>query len=185
MWTAPSAPQPVHATVTVPGSKSQTNRALVLAALAAAQGPPTGGTPSISGALRSRDTDLMIGALRALGLRVDGTGSELTVSGRIAPGPDARVDCGLAGTVLRFVPPLAALAEAVVEFDGDEQARVRPIAPLLDALRGLGVPIEGAGLPFRVHGSGSVAGAPWRSTPRRRRSSSRGCCCARRRSPRA
>ncbi|MGD1173098.1 3-phosphoshikimate 1-carboxyvinyltransferase [Mycobacterium seoulense] len=158
MWTAPSAPKPVHATVTVPGSKSQTNRALVLAALAAAQGPPTGGTPSISGALRSRDTDLMIGALRTLGLRVDGTGSELTVSGRIAPGPDARVDCGLAGTVLRFVPPLAALANAVVEFDGDEQARVRPIAPLLDALRGLGVPIEGAGLPFRVHGSGSVAG---------------------------
>ncbi|OBH29082.1 3-phosphoshikimate 1-carboxyvinyltransferase [Mycobacterium sp. E342] len=145
----------MHATVTVPGSKSQTNRALVLAALAAAQG---NGTPTISGALRSRDTDLMIGALRALGLRVDGGGSELTVSGRITPGPGARVDCGLAGTVLRFVPPLAALAEAVVEFDGDEQARVRPIAPLLDALRRLGVPIEGAGLPFRVHGSGSVAG---------------------------
>ncbi|WP_156669518.1 3-phosphoshikimate 1-carboxyvinyltransferase [Mycobacterium sp. E3339] len=155
MWTAPDAPKPVHATVTVPGSKSQTNRALVLAALAAAQGH---GDPTISGALRSRDTDLMIGALRALGLRVDGSGSELTVGGRIAPGPDARVDCGLAGTVLRFVPPLAALAEAVVEFDGDEQARARPIAPLLDALRGLGVPIEGAGLPFRVHGGGSVAG---------------------------
>ncbi|WP_156737632.1 3-phosphoshikimate 1-carboxyvinyltransferase [Mycobacterium sp. E735] len=155
MWTAPSAPEPVHATVTVPGSKSQTNRALVLAALAAAQGH---GAPTISGALRSRDTDLMIGALRTLGLRVDGTGSELRVGGRIAPGPEATVDCGLAGTVLRFVPPLAALAEAVVEFDGDEQARARPIAPLLDALRGLGVPIEGSGLPFRVHGGGSVAG---------------------------
>ena len=155
MWPAPRAPQPVHATVTVPGSKSQTNRALVLAALAAAQGQ---GAPTISGALRSRDTDLMIGALRALGLRVEGTGSDLTVSGGIAPGPGARVDCGLAGTVLRFVPPLAALADAVVEFDGDEQARARPIAPLLDALRGLGVRIEGTGLPFRVHGAGSVAG---------------------------
>jgi 3-phosphoshikimate 1-carboxyvinyltransferase len=154
-WTAPHATAPVHATVTVPGSKSQTNRALVLAGLAAAQGQ---GASTISGALRSRDTDLMIGALRTLGLRVDGPGSELTVSGLIAPAPDARVDCGLAGTVLRFVPPLAALAESVVEFDGDEQARARPVAPLLDALRGLGVRIDGAGLPFRVEGGGSVAG---------------------------
>ena len=153
----------MHATVTVPGSKSQTNRALVLAALAAAQnlecaGSPRGGTSRISGALRSRDTDLMIAALRTLGLRVDESGSDLTVSGQLAPGPDARVDCGLAGTVLRFVPPLAALSDAVVEFDGDEQARARPIAPLLDALRGLGVRIDGSGLPFRVKGSGSVAG---------------------------
>ena len=155
MWTAPCAPKPVQATVTVPGSKSQTNRALVLAALAAAQGQ---GTSTISGALRSRDTDLMISALRTLGLCVEGTGSDLTVSGHITPGPNARVDCGLAGTVLRFVPPLAALADAAVEFDGDQQARARPIAPLLDALRGLGVRIEGTGLPFRVHGTGSVAG---------------------------
>ncbi|KZS81678.1 3-phosphoshikimate 1-carboxyvinyltransferase [Mycobacterium kansasii] len=154
-WRAPSAPAPVHATVTIPGSKSQTNRTLVLAALAAAQdhGPST-----ISGALRSRDTDLMIAALRTLGLRVDGTGSELTVKGRLDPGPDARVDCGLAGTVLRFVPPLAALSAALVTFDGDEQARARPIAPLLDALRGLGVQVDGAGLPFRVQGIGSVTG---------------------------
>jgi 3-phosphoshikimate 1-carboxyvinyltransferase len=154
-WTAPYATTPVHATVTVPGSKSQTNRALVLAGLAAAQGS---GTSTLGGALRSRDTDLMIGALAALGLSVDGTGSDLAVSGRIAPGPNTRVDCGLAGTVLRFVPPLAALADSVVEFDGDEQARLRPIAPLLDALRGLGVRIDGTGLPFRVEGSGSVAG---------------------------
>jgi 3-phosphoshikimate 1-carboxyvinyltransferase len=154
-WTAPTATTPVHATVTVPGSKSQTNRALVLAGLAAAQGQ---GTSTISGALRSRDTDLMIAALGALGLRVDGPGSGLTVGGRIAPVPGARVACGLAGTVLRFVPPLAALADSVVEFDGDEQARARPIAPLLDALRVLGVRIDGTGLPFRVRGRGSVAG---------------------------
>jgi 3-phosphoshikimate 1-carboxyvinyltransferase len=145
----------VHATVSVPGSKSQTNRTLVLAALAAAQGA---GTSTITGALRSRDTDLMIGALRTLGLRVDGTGPDLTVSGRIAPDADATVDTGLAGTVLRFVPPLAALAETVVAFDGDEQARARPIAPLLNALRDLGVVIDGTGLPFRVHGQGSLGG---------------------------
>ncbi len=155
MWTAPRASAPVHATVTVPGSKSQTNRALVLTALAAAQGQ---GTSTIGGALRSRDTDLMIGALNTLGLRIDGAGSELSVGGRIAPAPNARVDCGLAGTVLRFVPPLAALADSAVDFDGDEQARARPIAPLLDALRGLGVQVDGTGLPFRVHGSGTVAG---------------------------
>src|ERR1700733_12616718 len=153
-WPAPSSSRPVDATVTVPGSKSQTNRALVLAALAAA----TGGVSTISGALRSRDTDLMIGALEALGLRVDGPSDELAVIGTIAPPPDARVDCGLAGTVLRFVPPLAALGVATVTFDGDEQARVRPIVPLLNALRGLGVDVDGDGLPFEVRGAGSVAG---------------------------
>jgi 3-phosphoshikimate 1-carboxyvinyltransferase len=152
-WQAPSTPNPVHATVTVPGSKSQTNRALVLAALATPQGSST-----LSGALRSRDTDLMIGALQALGVAVEGADSELTVSGAIAPQPGARVDCGLAGTVLRFVPPVAALSNQSVTFDGDEQARTRPIAVLLDALRGLGVQVDGDGLPFSVHGVGSVAG---------------------------
>jgi 3-phosphoshikimate 1-carboxyvinyltransferase len=152
-WAAPHATNPVCATVTVPGSKSQTNRALVLSALAAA-----GGVSTISGALRSRDTDLMIGALESLGLQVEGTAADLTVSGKIAPVDGARIDCGLAGTVLRFVPPLAALGAVTVIFDGDEQARVRPIAPLLDALRGLGVDVEGDGLPFRVRGAGSVAG---------------------------
>jgi 3-phosphoshikimate 1-carboxyvinyltransferase len=152
-WHAPSTQTPVHATVTVPGSKSQTNRALVLAALATPQGSST-----VSGALRSRDTDLMIGALQALGVTVEGAGSELTVSGAIAPQPGVRIDCGLAGTVLRFVPAAAALGTETVTFDGDEQARARPVAPLLDALRGLGVDIDGDGLPFAVRGTGSVAG---------------------------
>ena len=152
-WQAPSTSTPVHATVTVPGSKSQTNRALVLAALATAYG-----TSTISGALRSRDTDLMIGALQTLGVAVDGADSELTISGAIAPQPCARIECGLAGTVLRFVPPVAALSTETLLFDGDEQARGRPIAPLLDALRGLGVDIDGDGLPFSVRGAGSVAG---------------------------
>jgi 3-phosphoshikimate 1-carboxyvinyltransferase len=154
-WQAPTAPAPVHATVAVPGSKSQTNRALVLAALAAARGS---GTSAISGALRSRDTDLMIGALQTLGLQVDSAESDVTVSGRFDPPPDATVDCGLAGTVLRFVPPLAALGAATVRFDGDDQARARPIAPLLDGLRCLGVDVDGTALPFVVRGVGSVAG---------------------------
>ena len=158
-WPAPHATAPVHATVTVPGSKSQTNRTLILAALAATggQGPST-----ISGALRSRDTDLMIGALRELGIDITGDGPELTVSGSLNPPADTRIDCGLAGTVLRFVPPLAALSNAGVLFDGDEQARARPIAPLLDALRALGVAIDGDGLPFWVRGRGAVAGGPVR-----------------------
>ena len=154
IWSAPSARKPVRATVTVPGSKSQTNRALVLSALAATHG----GASTISGALHSRDTDLMIGALETLGLRVEGPADELAVSGAIAPPPNARIDCGLAGTVLRFVPPLAALGAAAVTFDGDDQARARPIAPLLNALRGLGVDIGGDGLPFLVHGAGSITG---------------------------
>ena len=143
----------MHATVTVPGSKSQTNRALVLAALATPQG-----TSTVSGALRSRDTDLMIGALQMLGVSVEGADTELTISGAIAPQPGARIDCGLAGTVLRFVPPVAALSGQTVTFDGDAQARVRPIKPLLDGLRGVGVDIDGDGLPFSVRGDGSVAG---------------------------
>ncbi|MDV3126831.1 3-phosphoshikimate 1-carboxyvinyltransferase [Mycobacterium sp. 21AC1] len=152
-WPAPSATAPVDATVTVPGSKSLTNRALVLAALATAQGEST-----VSGALRSRDTDLMIEAIRALGVTVNGDGSELTVRGRIAPAADARIDCGLAGTVLRFLPPVAALSSATVTFDGDEQARGRPIAPLLAGLRGLGVDIDGDRLPFAVRGRGAITG---------------------------
>jgi 3-phosphoshikimate 1-carboxyvinyltransferase len=96
--------------------------------------------------------------LQTLGVAVQGTGSELTISGAISPAPEAVVDCGLAGTVLRFVPPIAALSRQTVRFDGDEQARARPIAPLLDALRGLGVDIDGNGLPFAVRGAARVPG---------------------------
>ena len=153
LWPAPSVTGPVQATVTVPGSKSQTNRALILAALATPQG-----TSTISGALRSRDTNLMIGALQALGVTITGDGTELTVGGAISPAGDVRIDCGLAGTVLRFVPPVAAQGTGRVIFDGDEQAKTRPITPLLDAMRGLGVDIDGHGMPFTVSGTGSVAG---------------------------
>jgi 3-phosphoshikimate 1-carboxyvinyltransferase len=152
-WQAPSTTSAVDAEVRVPGSKSQTNRALVLAALATPSG-----TSTVGGALRSRDTDLMIGALRTLGVSLEGAGTDLTVSGAIAPAADAVVDCGLAGTVLRFVPPVAALGAEAVTFDGDEQARSRPIAPLLDAMRKLGIRLDGDAMPFLVHGEGSVAG---------------------------
>ncbi|MCV7211057.1 3-phosphoshikimate 1-carboxyvinyltransferase [Mycolicibacterium canariasense] len=151
-WPAPSTSEPVNATVTVPGSKSLTNRALILAALAA-----SGGESTVSGALRSRDTDLMIGALQALGLTVAGD-TDLTIGGSIAPGPGTRIDCGLAGTVLRFVPAVAALSTETVTFDGDEQARARPIAPLLNGLRDVGVRIDGDGLPFQVLGHGGADG---------------------------
>lgn len=152
-WTAPVAPAPVRAHVAVPGSKSLTNRALVLAALA--DGPST-----IHGALRSRDTNLMIGALEALGARIDGaaTASETTL--HVTPGElrGAAVDCGLAGTVMRFVPPVAALAIGRSEFDGDPAARVRPQGTMLDALRAAGVSVSGSALPFLIDGIGRVPG---------------------------
>ncbi|MDQ3899563.1 MAG: 3-phosphoshikimate 1-carboxyvinyltransferase [Actinomycetota bacterium] len=153
-WAAPLATGPVRATVTVPGSKSITNRALLLTALAG-----TGGT--IRRALRSRDTDLMAGALRALGVPVtsrDSCGTELHVAAHGGLRGPALVDCGLAGTVMRFVPPLAALADGPVRFDGDEQARQRPMGAVLGALRALGCRVEGDSLPFVLHGTGRVPG---------------------------
>ena len=152
-WTAPVAAGPIGATVTVPGSKSLTNRALLLAAQAT-----VGST--IGGPLRSRDTDLMAGALRALGVGVDDAGDDRR-DWRVTPAPlrgPARVDCGLAGTVMRFLPALAAIADGPVTFDGDAAARRRPMATVLDALRRLGAHIEGDALPFTVYGTGSLPG---------------------------
>lgn len=152
LWPAPVARTPVRARVALPGSKSLTNRALVLAALS--EGPSV-----VRRALRSRDTELMAGALAALGARVDTTGEDWAVH----PGPlrGAPVDCGLAGTVMRFVPPVAALAEGVSTFDGDLHARTRPMRQVLDALRGLGVVVDDEGrgtLPFTVRGAGGAPG---------------------------
>jgi len=152
-WAAPVAERPLDATVEIPGSKSLTNRLLVLAALA--DGPGV-----LRGALRSRDSDLMVAGLRALGVGVEVDGSTVHVT----PAPlrgGADVDCGLAGTVMRFLPPVAALADGTVRFDGDEAARVRPMAPVLDALLQLGVGVDDAGrgrLPFTVTGTGAVRG---------------------------
>jgi 3-phosphoshikimate 1-carboxyvinyltransferase len=152
-WPAPRARGPVDATVSLPGSKSLTNRALVLAAIA--DGPSV-----VRRALRSRDTSLMATALSSLGSQVDTSGEDWAVT----PGVfdrDAAVDCGLAGTVLRFVPPVAALSSGSVAFDGDPHMRARPVGEVLTALRGLGVTVDDDGrgaLPFTVRGSGAVPG---------------------------
>lgn len=155
LWPAPTARQPVRATVALPGSKSLTNRALVLAALS--DGPSV-----VRRALRSRDTELMAAALRTLGAAVDTSGDDWAVApvGGGASGP-AQVDCGLAGTVMRFVPPVAALARGDVAFDGDPHARTRPMSSVLDALRGLGAEVDDDGrgtLPFVVRGRGALPG---------------------------
>ncbi|GAA2066110.1 3-phosphoshikimate 1-carboxyvinyltransferase [Williamsia deligens] len=151
-WPAPTATTPVSATVTLPGSKSITNRALILAALA--DGPST-----LHGVLRSRDTDLMLAALAAVGAGVDPDGTDPTTI-TVTPGPlhGGDIDCGLAGTVMRFVPPFAALADGAVTVDGDEQMRARPVDTILRALRELGVVVDGDALPFTITGTGSVRG---------------------------
>ncbi|MEJ2855961.1 MULTISPECIES: 3-phosphoshikimate 1-carboxyvinyltransferase [unclassified Saccharothrix] len=150
-WSAPTADGPVHATVPVPGSKSITNRALVLAALA-------DGPSELHAPLRSRDTNLMAAALRSLGVEItDGPDGSWLVTPLPMHGP-AAVDCGLAGTVMRFLPPAAALAVGEVVFDGDEHARVRPMGTILDALRALGADIDGEALPFTLHGKGGLPG---------------------------
>jgi 3-phosphoshikimate 1-carboxyvinyltransferase len=131
-----------------------TARALVLSAVSA--GPSTIGYP-----LRARDTELMAAGLRAMGGHVTTADDERwVVRPRPLAGP-AAVDVGLAGTVMRFMPPIAALADGPVAFDGDPYARRRPLGPLVEALRSIGVRIdsaEGGGLPLTVHGTGRVEG---------------------------
>ncbi|WP_090481068.1 3-phosphoshikimate 1-carboxyvinyltransferase [Nakamurella panacisegetis] len=149
-WPAPTASRPVDATVAVPGSKSLTNRALILAAQAT-------GPSRITAPLRSRDTDLMAAALTALGVRIDQGPRSWLVTPAPLRGP-AVIDTGLAGTVMRFFPPLAVNAVGDVRVDGDEYARLRPMATILNALRDLGADIDGDALPFVVHGHGSLRG---------------------------
>ncbi|MEF2975627.1 3-phosphoshikimate 1-carboxyvinyltransferase [Subtercola sp. YIM 133946] len=159
-WAAPRAHGPLSAVVSLPGSKSLTNRELVLAALADA--PSTLRRP-----LHSRDSILMVEALRSLGVTIEpvpGTG-RFGADWLITP-PDellgsTTIDCGLAGTVMRFLPPVAALALGPIVFDGDEGARKRPMATTITSLRALGVDINADGrsnLPFTVYGAGRVAG---------------------------
>jgi 3-phosphoshikimate 1-carboxyvinyltransferase len=150
-WPAPHAAAPVRGRVTVPGSKSVTNRALLLAAL-------SGGRATVSGAPASRDTALMVGALRALGVPIEVDGERVVFGDHEGLRGGGSVDCGLAGTVMRFVPPAAALADGPVTFDGDPRARERPMGTVLDALRALGARIDGSTLPFVLHGTGGLAG---------------------------
>ncbi len=152
-WATPHATAPVDAVVALPGSKSITARALVLAALSDA--------PSrLVRPLRARDTELMATGLRALGTGIVDDAADWLVTPGPLRGP-AEVDAGLAGTVLRFLPPVAALAEGPVRLDGDPRLRERPNAGLLGALRALGVGIDDGGrgrAPFTVHGAGRVRG---------------------------
>lgn len=163
-WPAPVATTAVDATVTIPGSKSVTNRALVLAALAAEPG-------WVRRPLRSRDSQLMADGLRALGVGIEeqvnnssgGTGGgdawRIIPAGQLS-GP-AQVDVGNAGTVMRFLPPLAALADGPVHFDGDPRSHQRPQHGVIESLRALGARIEDGGrggFPLTVHGTGALEG---------------------------
>ncbi|WP_431036670.1 3-phosphoshikimate 1-carboxyvinyltransferase [Streptomyces sp. P6-2-1] len=164
LWPAPLAEGPVRATVRVPGSKSITNRALVLAALAAEPG-------WLRRPLRSRDTLLMASALRTMGVGIEETVSSescgVTGTGeawRVIPaglrGP-ATVDVGNAGTVMRFLPPVATLAEGAIRFDGDPRSYERPLHGVIDALRALGARIDDGdrgALPLTVFGGGALDG---------------------------
>jgi len=160
-WTAPTASGPVRARILLPASKSITNRALVLAALS--------DSPAlITNPLQARDAALAAGGLRALGTQIDGEGQnpDGRTSWRVTPGqPPAgsmvSVDVGNAGTVMRFLPPVAALTRATVRFDGDARAPLRPVGVILAALRRLGADIDDDGrgaVPFTVRGRGAVRG---------------------------
>jgi len=158
-WQAPFASGPLSAVIQLPGSKSLTNRELVLSALAS-------GPSLVKSPLRSRDTALMIEALRSLGVSI------VEVTGDGAFGPDllitpgeleggSSIDCGLAGTVMRFLPPVAALALGPVSFDGDPSSYKRPMRTTITALRQLGVDVNDDGrgtLPFSLYGTGAVEG---------------------------
>jgi 3-phosphoshikimate 1-carboxyvinyltransferase len=153
-WPAPRARGPLSARLVLPGSKSVTNRLLVLAALA-------DGTSVLRAPLRSRDTELMAAALRALGTDVaDGPDGAWRVTGRPHAEVGAvQVDVGNAGTVARFLPPVAALCRGEVRFDGDPRVRERPLGPLLQALRDLGADLDRTdALPVVVRGQGALAG---------------------------
>lgn len=162
-WPAPfrnglsAASKPINAQLSIPGSKSATNRALILAALA--------NSPSrIRKPLSSRDTDLMVKGLRSLGCKIDEVKTEDGFDYQITPqklvGP-AQIEVGNAGTVMRFLPPIASLASGLIHFDGDERSHERPIAPVIKALEQLGISIEHGNkyqLPITINGAGKVKG---------------------------
>ena len=162
-WSAPfrsgltAASKPISATVNIPGSKSATNRALILAALST--------TPSrIRKPLSSRDTDLMVKGLQSLGCKIEQIKTDQGFDYQVIPGKlmgPAQIDVGNAGTVMRFLPPIAALATGLIYFDGDERSHQRPIAPVLTALEQIGVSVEHNNkykLPITINGDGKIKG---------------------------
>ena len=152
---------PVDISVVIPGSKSVTNRALILAAQA--KSPSTLRRPLVS-----RDSELMVAGLKALGIGIEE--ATVVVDGNeelqwiVTPAPmhgGVRVDVGNAGTVMRFLPPLAALATGEVNFDGDPRSYERPLGPVIKALEELGVSIDHEdrySLPLKLHGTGKISG---------------------------
>lgn len=159
-WRCPTPSEPIDATVSLPGSKSLSARALLAAALADAPN-------QIEGLLESRDMALMRAALETLGARFTWHGGLLQVTPLVADQKPAGlppdnstpvIDCGLAGTVMRFVPPLALALGVSLTFTGDQAALARPMEPLTDALEALGARFEWHGqrgrLPFTIHGAG-------------------------------
>jgi len=154
MWSAPfRASKPISGAINIPGSKSVTNRALVLSALASS--PST-----LRKGLRSRDTDLMIKALSSLGIKIEIEEDLWKITPAPLMGP-AGIDVGNAGTVMRFLPPLASLAKGLISFDGDLRSHQRPLAPVIKALESLGVSIEHQGrysLPLVINGAGYITG---------------------------
>lgn len=158
LWPAPfRGERKVSARVTIPGSKSVTNRALILAAQAT--------SPSLlRRPLISRDTELMVAGLQAMGIEISQIDSAGDLAWKITPaklrGP-AKVDVGNAGTVMRFLPPLSALAQGDIAFDGDSRSYERPLAPVISALEDLGIEIKHDGryaLPLVVKGRGKIPG---------------------------
>ncbi|CAB4696999.1 unannotated protein [freshwater metagenome] len=147
----------IDSTITIPGSKSVTNRALILAAISQ--------TPSrLRKPLSSRDTDLMVKGLRSLGCQIDEVKTDEGFDYLITPnklvGP-TQIDVGNAGTVMRFLPPIAALANGLIHFDGDARSHERPLGPVISALEQLGISIEHGNkyrLPLTINGSGKIAG---------------------------
>lgn len=151
-WKAPyRGRNPISARIEIPGSKSVTNRALILAALA--------DSPShLAKPLISRDSELMSAGLRALGVEISDEITQITPHALRGP---AQVDVGNAGTVMRFLPPVAALAEGDIYFDGDPRSHERPLGPVIKALEDLGVEIAHGGrysLPMVVRGKGEIPG---------------------------
>ena len=153
-WPAPfRGNEPVHARVTIPGSKSVTNRALILAAQADS-------SSTLRRPLISRDSELMSAGLRAMGISISDGADSWTVTPKPLHGP-AKVDVGNAGTVMRFLPPLAALAHGEIAFDGDPRSYERPLGPVIKALEELGIEIEHEGrysLPMVIKAKGFIPG---------------------------
>jgi len=154
LWPAPfRGRKPVTSRVTIPGSKSVTNRALILAAQA--DSPSTLRRPLIS-----RDSELMSAGLQAMGVSINGNDEAWTLTPAPLRGP-AHIDVGNAGTVMRFLPPLAALAQGNISFDGDPRSYERPLGPVIKALEELGIAIEHEGrysLPLVIKAKGSIPG---------------------------